>query len=258
MGRGPGRGDRRAPPATCRTRFLFLIVFAARPDPRAAAVGGGRARGRRLPLGHLRLVVAGRRRRSRRPPGGGAGQRQRDRGRTGGRRPRWPRRWPSRCAASRCCGWRAIVVAPCASSRVFLTLSRGGLVALAASLMVTAGRHGGRRRRWAIALVLSRAGCSRRVSTSVAFAPAEARERVTDLRRRHRPDRHLDGRLADGRGQAARGRRRGQLPDRLDPLPARARGADCAPTSSSTRPRSRTTPTWRCSRSWGWSGRRCS
>ena len=109
-----------------------------------------------------------------------------------------------------------------ACSRVFLTLSRGGLVALGVALIaaVAPGRPAARRdagRRAGGAVV----GHGRLLRHVRAADGARARHRP---RGRHRARRHLDGRLADGRGQADRAASApGNFPIVLDPLPARAR-----------------------------------
>lgn len=70
----------------------------------------------------------------------------------------------------------AICVAPLCAYGVFLTLSRGGLVALAAALVMVVVMSG--RWRW-IAIVLVAVAVSTAVVYFVAVAPPEARDRVT-------------------------------------------------------------------------------
>ena len=136
-------------------------------------------------------------------------------------------------------------------------------------LHAVARRAGGARRwRWS-----RPPDVGRRPAQAPSWRGARAvRRRATSPRSRRRPratgsptvdggqwaQRHLEGRMAHGRGQAGERRGLGQLPRLLDPLPARARGRSSATSSSSTRRRSPTTPTCRCWPSWGSSASCCS
>ena len=134
---------------------------------------------------------------------------------------------------------------------IIYTVSRGGLVALFVALIAACLLAG----RWR-----GRDPCRDRARPDddghllrVVRGPRRTRSRHHG-RGRKRPHRHLEGRLAHGRGQADHRHRLRQLPDLLDPLPARSRACWSATSSSSTRPRSRTTRTSTCSPSWASSG----
>ena len=104
---------------------------------------------------------------------------------------------------------------------LFLTQSRAGLIALGTALFAAVVVGG--RRRFVVAVLVALVSITT-VGYFAFVATDEVRAPRDDVRHRHGPDGHLDGRGADGAGPAGHRRRRRQLPDGLDPLPAAAGG----------------------------------
>ena len=187
-----------------------------RPAPRARDRGARRLRRRRRAGVDLRDPHARRRRRARRRRGR-HGERARDRRRHGADHRH--RAVASACGGRRCCARCSPCGAAICLAAVVLSLSRGGLVALGAALMTSVVVGG--RRRIGSAVLVSMIGLA--VIGYFAFgASDEARERVTTLGSgTGRTDIWTVGwRMVEARSGARRRRR--QLPDVVDPLPARA------------------------------------
>ena len=149
----------------------------------------------------------------------------------------------------------AAFAVPFCGLAVFLTLSRGGLIALGASLIAAVLMGGQASRRRARRRAVRGGHHGRLLRLPGAGRGGGARHRA---RRRHRARGHLEGRLAHGGGRAAARHRRRQLPDRRRSTTCSSRARSCATTSSSTSRRSPTTPIWACSPSWASSASRCS